>query len=260
MRANSVKRALQSGGRSFGTMIFEFNTPGIARIAAGAGAEFVLYDMEHTGWSIETIRWLLASGGNADTVPLVRVPATEYHLLSRPLDMGAMGLMVPMVESAAQAREIVSYAKYAPLGNRGAAFGIAHDDYSGGDPAAKMTSANEEGLILAQIETRRGVESAHEIATVDGIDLVWVGQFDLTTSLGIPAQFGHQDYLDALDQVIAACDEHGKTAGMMVTSDEEGQEMLAKGFRCLAYWGDLWIYGAALGAGLAALRGGDGAS
>lgn len=260
MRANSVKRALQSGGRSFGTMIFEFNTPGIARIAAGAGAEFVLYDMEHTGWSIETIRWLLASGGNADTVPLVRVPATEYHLLSRPLDMGAMGLMVPMVESAAQAREIISYAKYAPLGNRGAAFGIAHDDYGGGNPAAKMSSANEEGLILAQIETRRGVEAAHEIAAVDGIDLLWVGQFDLTTSLGIPAQFDHPDYLDALDRVIAACNANGKTAGMMVTSQEEGKAMLAKGFRCLAYWGDLWIYGAALGGGLAALRADDGAS
>lgn len=260
MRANSVKRSLQSGGTAFGTMVFEFNTPGIARIAAGAGAEFVLYDMEHTGWSIETIRWLLASGGNADTVPLVRVPATEYHLLSRPLDMGALGLMVPMVESAAQAREIVSYAKYAPLGNRGAAFGIAHDDYSGGEPAAKMSSANDEGLILAQIETRAGVDAADEIAAVDGIDLLWVGQFDLTTSLGIPAQFDHPDYFNALDRVIAACNANGKTAGMMVTSQEEGKAMLAKGFRCLAYWGDLWIYGAALGAGLAALRAEDGAS
>lgn len=260
MRANQVKRTLQDGGVAFGTMVFEFNTPGIARIAAQAGAEFVLYDMEHTGWSIETIRWLLASGGNAATVPLVRVPGTGYHLLSRPLDMGAMGLMVPMVESADQAREIVSYAKYAPMGNRGAAFGIAHDDYSGGDPAAKMASANEEGLILAQIETRRGVEAAGEIAAVDGIDLLWVGQFDLTTSLGIPAQFDHTDYLAAIDRVITACKAHGKTAGMMVTSPEEGQAMLARGFRCLAYWGDLWIYGQALGAGLSTLRAADGAS
>ena len=260
MRANPVKRTLHEGGVAFGTMVFEFNTPGIARIAAEAGAEFVLYDMEHTGWSIETIRWLLASGGNAETVPLVRVPATEYHLLSRPLDMGAMGLMVPMVESEAQAREIVSYAKYAPLGNRGAAFGIAHDDYGGGDPAAKMASANREGLILAQIETRGGVEAATAIAAVDGIDLLWVGQFDLTTSLGIPAQFDHPNYLDAIDRVIAACNERGKTAGMMVTSPEEGRAMLERGFRCLAYWGDLWIYGRALSEGLSTLRAGNGAS
>ncbi len=98
MRANTVKHVLAAGGTSVGTMVFEFNTTGIGRIAASAGAEFVIFDMEHTGWSTETIRMLMATTRAADTIPLVRVPATQYHLLSRPLDVGAMGLMVPMVE------------------------------------------------------------------------------------------------------------------------------------------------------------------
>src|SRR5918998_626759 len=143
MRENRVKRALQAGQRSLGTMVFEFPTTGIGRIAATAGAEFVIYDMEHTGWSIETIRGLMASSRAADIVPMVRIPATEYHLISRPLDAGAMGLMVPMVESAEQARLIVQSAKYPPLGRRGAAFAIAHDDYQGGDVVAKTASAND---------------------------------------------------------------------------------------------------------------------
>ena len=91
----------------------------------------LIYDMEHTGWSIETIRGLMATSRAADLVPMVRIPATQYHLIARPLDVGAMGLMVPMVESAEQARSIVDSAKYPPVGRRGAAFGVAHDDYTG---------------------------------------------------------------------------------------------------------------------------------
>src|SRR5215203_5402676 len=114
MRENSAKRKLLDGDVSLGTMVFEFPTTGIGRIAAEAGAEFVIYDMEHTGWSIETIRGLIATSRAANLVPMVRIPATQYHLIARPLDVGAMGLMVPMVESAEQAQVIVDSAKYPP--------------------------------------------------------------------------------------------------------------------------------------------------
>ena len=254
MRANRVKRTLREGGVSLGTMVFEFNTPGVGRIAAEAGAEFVVYDMEHTGWSIETIRLLMATSRAADLVPLVRVPATEYHLLARPLDVGAMGLMVPMVESAEQAERIVQSAKYPPLGRRGAAFIIAHDDYQAGDVVAKMESANDETLLLAQIETARGVEQAEAIAAVEGIDVLWIGHFDLTASLGIPAQFTHPDFLHAVERVLAACERHGKVAGIMAGDVAGGTAWLEQGFRALAYAGDLWIYGEALKRGLDTLR------
>jgi 2-keto-3-deoxy-L-rhamnonate aldolase RhmA len=255
MRANGVKRTLRDGGVSLGTMVFEFNTPGIGRIVAEAGAEFVVYDMEHTGWSIETIRSLMATTRAAEVVPLVRVPATQYHLLSRPLDVGAMGLMVPMVESAEQAALIVRSAKYPPLGGRGAAFGIAHDDYVGGDVVAKMESANAETLILAQIETAAGVERVDEIAAVEGVDVLWIGHFDLTASLGIPAQFDHPDFLGAVERVVAACGRHGKTAGIMAGDVAGAAAWLDQGFRAVAYSGDLWIYQEALRQGLAELRG-----
>ena len=254
MRENPVKRTLAAGGVAIGTMVFEFASSGVARIAAEAGAEFVVFDMEHTGWSIETIRTLMATAGGANMVPAVRAPATAYHLLSRPLDVGAMGLMVPMVESEAQAREIVRAAKYPPLGGRGAAFGIAHDDYAGGDVAAKMEAANREGLVFAQVETAQGIEAAAAIAAVEGVDLLWIGQFDLSVSLGVPAQFEHPTFLRAVDRVLEACARHGKTPGMMVTDVASGQALLAQGFRCLAYSGDLWIYGEALRRGIAGLR------
>ena len=258
MRTNEVKRTLGAGGVALGTMVFEFNTPGIARLAAAAGAEFVVFDQEHTGWSVETIRSLMATARAADLVPLVRVPATQYHLLSRPLDVGASGLMVPMVESEEQARLIVRSAKYPPQGGRGAAFGIAHDDYEAGDAVAKMRSANEETLIIAQIETAAGVENVERIAAVEGIDVLWVGHNDVTNSMGIAGKFTHPDYLRAIGRFVAACRRHGKAPGFMATSVENARVLLAQGVRCLAYWGDLWLYSQALGQGLAAIREGAG--
>lgn len=254
MRRNDVKRVLADGGSALGTMIFEFNTPGIGRIAAQAGADFIVYDMEHTGWSIETIRMLMATTRVAATVPIVRVPATQYHLLSRPLDVGAMGLMVPMVETEEQARLIARSARYPPDGARGAAFALAHDDYLGGDIVAKMRHANDEVLLIAQIETAAGVLNAASIAAVDGIDVLWIGHFDLTASLGIPGQFTHPDYLKAVDQVLEACDRSGKTAGIMAADVPTAGSLLRQGFRALAYSGDLWIYARTLENDLTAIR------
>lgn len=254
MRPNRVKRTLGAGGVTLGTLVIEFDTTGIARIAAAAGADFVIFDLEHSGWTIETVRRLVATCGGSDVVPVVRPPALRSHLLAGPLDTGAMGLMVPMVESEEQARLIVRSTKYPPAGARGAAFGVAHDDYLGGGVGEKMRSANEETLLIAQIETATGLENVERIAAVDGIDVVWVGQFDLTASLGIPGQFQHPDYLAALDRVVVAASRHGKAAGFMTTSIEEGADLLAKGFRALAYWGDVWIYGQALRQGISGLR------
>ncbi len=256
MRENRVKQALRSGGTALGTMVMEFSTTGIARLAAGAGADFVMFDMEHTGWGVDTVRTLLAAARPADLVPMVRVPATQYHFLARVLDLGALGVMVPMVESAEQARSIVQFAKYPPQGRRGCAFGVAHDDYTGGDIVAKMTAANERGLLIALIETAAGLEDVEAIAAVHGIDVLWIGHYDLTASLGIPGAFTHPRYLDAVRRILAACERHGKAPGFMASSVEEGRAYLAQGFRCLAYWSDLWIYQQGLRQGLAALRAG----
>src|SRR3954453_13707701 len=173
MRPNHVKRTLLDGCVSIGTFLFEFSSTGIARIAAEAGAEFAIFDMEHTGWDVETIRMLIATTRSTAMVPIVRVPATEYHFIARVLDMGAMGIMVPMVESEAQARRIVESAKYPPVGRRGAAFAVAHDDYIGGDMVGKIRSANAEQLLIAQVETARGVENVDAIAAVEGLDVIW---------------------------------------------------------------------------------------
>lgn len=254
MRNNHVKRKLRQGGVALGTMMFEFNSTGVARIAAEAGAEFAVFDMEHTGWTLETIRLLIATSRPTEMIPLVRVPATEYHFIARTLDVGAMGVMVPMVESEEQARLLAASAKYPPVGRRGAAFTVAHDDYTGGDILAKMQTANAETLLIAQIETARGLENVERIAAVDGIDVLWIGHFDLTNFLGIPGQFTHPEFLRAVDRVVAACRRHDKAAGFLVSSQAEATTRLEQGFRCLACGGDLWLYQQALSQSLRSVR------
>ena len=254
MPRDSIKVRLARGEFVAGTFLFEFNSPGIMRIAATAGAEFVLCDMEHSGWSIETIRRLTASAV-PEAPPFVRVPATEYHFIARVLDMGARGVMVPMVESAEQARKIVNSAKYPPLGRRGAAFMMPHDGYERGSLNDKIAEANREGMLIAQIETRAGLENVEAIAAVDGIDSLWIGQTDLTCSLGIPGKFDHPEFHAAVDRIVAACTRHGKVPAYMPLSVEEGRRFREQGFRLMAYSGDLWIYQSALREALTSLRG-----
>src|SRR5437879_12092531 len=104
MRTNTVKRTLSQGGVAIGTMFFEFNTTGVARIAANAGAHFALFDTEHTGWDADTIRTLMATARAGALVPMVRGPASQYHQVEPPLDRGAMGIRLPRVEAEEQAR------------------------------------------------------------------------------------------------------------------------------------------------------------
>jgi 2-dehydro-3-deoxyglucarate aldolase/4-hydroxy-2-oxoheptanedioate aldolase len=254
MRENPMKRALCAGDAAIGTMVFEFATPGIGRIAEAAGADFVLFDQEHTPWGLETLAAAMAVMRFTRPVPLVRVPTLQPHLISRLLDTGALGVMVPLVETPEQAARIVEAAKYPPSGRRGVSGGLAHDDYRGGDVAAAMRQANAETLLIAQIETAQGVERCCEIAAIEGIDVLWMGQMDLSTSLGVAGQYRHPTYLAALEVIVAAAETSGKAAGFLAFSHEEGLALRKMGFRCIAYRSDIGLYRDALAQGIASLR------
>jgi 2-dehydro-3-deoxyglucarate aldolase/4-hydroxy-2-oxoheptanedioate aldolase len=229
-----------------GVMCLEFATPGIGPLSASAGAEFAVYDMEHTGWGLETIKMLAVTSRVADLVPIVRVPCTDYHFIAHALDVGAMGLVIPLVGSAEQARRAVEYATYPPRGRRGCAFSLIHDDYRGGDLTAKMRHIDDNLLLIAQIETAEGLANVEAIAAVEGIDALWIGQFDLTTSLGIPAQFDHPLFVEGTQKVLAACHKHNKAATLAVMDTEQLARGVKDGFRLLVYAADVWIYQQAL--------------
>ena len=255
MRPNRAKQILAGGGLVVGTMVFEFATTGIARIASAAEADFIVIDTEHSGWTGESLRSVLATGGSIETAQFVRVPTLEYHAVAQALDLGAMGIMAPNVASADEARRLVAFARYPPAGIRGAAFGLARDDYRKvTDLRGRMDEADRETLLIALVESVDGLEDLDAIASVEGIDVVWLGQFDLTLSMGIPGDFEHPRYRAALDAFVGACRSHGKAAGFMATTPSEGRLAVEAGFRCVAYSFDVRIYGNALAEGIAQVR------
>lgn len=255
MRDNPLKARLLGGGQAFGVMAFEFFTPGLPAIVRSAGAEFLLLDMEHSGVGFETVKAQIALCRGIELVPMARVPAAEYHFIARLLDAGAMGVMVPMVETAEQAAFIVACTRYPPHGRRGSAFGVvAHDDYAEGDVVSKMTAANSRTLVMCLIETARGLENVDAIAAVPGVDVLWLGHADLTSFMGIPGQFAHPDYLAAVDKIVAACRAHAKVPAFLAPNAQWGSDYLAKGFRLLAYSHDVGLLQCALREGLAQMR------
>lgn len=255
MNSNDVKRTLEAGGVAVGTMVFEFGTTGIAKAVAAAGADFIMFDTEHSGWTSETLRVLLASTGGTKVVPLVRVPTLDYHAVAQALDLGAMGVMAPNIQSTEQAKALVEFARYPPRGRRGASFGLARDDYREILRLEEtMDRANRETLLIAQVESTEGIAELDRIAGVDGIDVVWLGQFDLTLSLGAPGDFEGEAYRRSVEKLLCACLHHGKAAGVMATSVDEGRAAVRKGFRCIAYSNDIRIYRSAVAEGVGAIR------
>jgi 2-dehydro-3-deoxyglucarate aldolase/4-hydroxy-2-oxoheptanedioate aldolase len=254
VRENLVKQKLKSSGSAFGAMAFEFLTPGLPQILVNAGAEFVMYCAEHTGFEFETLKTQMALCRGLPIVPMMRVPAAEYHFIARALDIGAMGVMVPMVETAEQAAFIVSCTQYPPKGRRGAAFGFAHDDYQGGDIGEKIRTANERTLVIPMIETARGLEHVEAIAAVPGVDALWLGHFDLTNFLGIPGQFEHPRYVDAVDRIVAACRKHHLAPGFMAADETWARSYIGKGFRLIAAGLDQLMLQNAVKSNIAAMR------
>jgi 2-dehydro-3-deoxyglucarate aldolase/4-hydroxy-2-oxoheptanedioate aldolase len=133
-------------------------------------------------------------------------------------------------------------------------FGGAHDDYAGGDVAEKMRTANARTLVMALIETAKGVENVDDIVSVPGIDLAHVGHFDLSLTMGIPARFDHPDFEAAIDAILAACARHGKPAGFLAPNVEWGRAWMARGFRFVTYSYDIGLIADGLRGGIEALR------
>jgi 2-dehydro-3-deoxyglucarate aldolase/4-hydroxy-2-oxoheptanedioate aldolase len=159
-----------------------------------------------------------------------------------------------MVGNAAEARGILQSIKYYGEGMRGVALGIAHDNYTGGTTAAKLAAANRRTTVFMLIETEEGVANADAIAALDGVDCLWIGHFDLSWSLGIPGEFEHPRFVAAVAAITKAAHKHGKSLGRLVPDVASGLALYRAGFDFISYSGDLWVYQAAVAAGIAGLR------
>jgi 2-dehydro-3-deoxyglucarate aldolase/4-hydroxy-2-oxoheptanedioate aldolase len=242
MAENALREMMQHRKVKLGHLVAEFATPGIGHILKAAGCDYVFFDMEHSGFGMETLKNALRFFEAADLPAMVRVPSHDTHFIARAMDMGVEGLIVPMVGNIEQVRRIVSAMKYHPAGGRGVALQIAHDRYRPGAVADKFSAANNRTVFIAAI------------ATAEGVDCLWVGHFDLSVSLGIPGEFGNPAFTAAMDKVVAAAKRHGKSLGRLVGNVQQGTDMYGQGFDFVCYQGDIWLLYEALADAVGKLR------
>jgi 2-keto-3-deoxy-L-rhamnonate aldolase RhmA len=172
-------------------------------------------------------------------VPIVRPPSHAAHHLTRPLDAGALGLLVPQVETAEQAQAIVQQAKYHQLGRRGFSGRGAHTNYQRQPPKTMMARANDDTLIAVMVESIRGIEQVDEIASVPGIDAIVIGRGDLSQDMGIPGEVESPRVEAAIDRVLDTCQQQNVAAGILCFDTESAEQWLARGIRLLNYSSDV---------------------
>jgi 4-hydroxy-2-oxoheptanedioate aldolase len=235
MRPNKVKRALMNGEVQVGTWVNVLRTPQITQMLATAGFDFMYIDMEHSSLSIETVGDLCYAALAAGLVPIVRPSGKDPHLLTRPLDNGAMGLLIPHVDTGAEAEAVVTAIHFPPLGERGMNLMGVHTGYGRADGDAYVKATHAETLLLVQIESDRGIGNLDEILKVDGVDGAVIGRADLSTDLGLPGQTNHPEVVRRVEMMIAACQRRGKIPGLLVQDVASAKEWIAKGIRLVPY-------------------------
>lgn len=254
MRSGGLRALVQREGPKHGACIMEFATPGIGHILKAGGAEFCFLDMEHSGFDLGEVKRVLRYLEAAQLPTFVRPPSKAYPHIASVLDAGAEGLLLPMVGSAEEMQGIVRSMKYVPEGHRGVALGIAHDGYRPGPVLDKLARANRETVCIALIETRAGVENVEAIAAVPGVDVLWIGHFDLSCSLGHPGEFTHPSFIASVERVRRAALSQGRGLGRLVGSVEEGLKLQNEGVDWICLQTDIDLLRGALTTGIAQLK------
>ena len=211
----TLKEKLLSGQKIYGCMIRVVRNPAVCLLARHAGLDFIMFDCEHGNFTTETLHDAFIQANSVNLGGFLRVTSLSKDNISRPLDQGAIGVMLPMTETEEQAKELVKWSKYSPVGDRGVCSALGLVEYrSGLSNKETMEYGNSRVISIAQIETKLAVDNADKIAAVNGIDALLIGPNDLSVSLGFPGDHMNPIEIDAMRHVASACKKHGKAFGI----------------------------------------------
>jgi 2-keto-3-deoxy-L-rhamnonate aldolase RhmA len=226
---NPVARALREGKVCLGALSISFPCPAVAQISAQAGFHWLYFDMEHSGLSVDAIQPICDASKLAGIVPIVGTSGIADFLISRPLDVGAMGVIAPHVNTRAETELVVNASRYAPLGTRGFITLAPSTEFEDADPTRWVETGNREILVAVKVESARGIENVEEIAAVRGLDAILVGPGDLSATYGIPGQTDHPQVRAAIERMLAACQRNGIAGGPHVGSAEAARAWAERG-------------------------------
>jgi 4-hydroxy-2-oxoheptanedioate aldolase len=238
---NALREKLEARKKPVGTF-FSMGS-GVAVEALGiAGMDYVVLDKEHGPYGVETIAEYIRCAERRNITPVVRVKDFTRPSILKVLDIGAQGIIIPMIKTKNDVERVIEYSKFFPMGNRGVAptrassFGnfTSLEDY--------FEESNSEILVLPQCETKECVENIDDILSVDGVDGVFIGPYDLSQSLGKPGQFTDPVLQNAIDLVLSACKEHNKYSLIYASDKKAAMESFGRGFDSVSVGMDILLY------------------
>lgn len=235
---NYLKEKLAEKPYVLGAFVASCN-PTNVEILGMNGLDFVILDMEHSPLGLETMVDMIRAAEAYGMVAIPRVYTIETKLMRRVLDVGAHGLLVPMVNNMDDARYIMDAVKFPPLGARGMNAGRGprwggYDHY--------IQEANDALFTMFQCETREGLSHVEEMAAMDGLDSIFIGTGDLSLDMGHPQDLKNPEVVAAVDRILRACQEHGKIPGIVTGSPEAAAERIRQGFRIVTIMNDLGMF------------------
>jgi 2-keto-3-deoxy-L-rhamnonate aldolase RhmA len=224
---NPLLERMKSGGLGLNLMIRHARTVDIALAAKQCGFDGLFFDLQHGVIPEYEVSQMAVAAMSMGITPLVRVPEKDYAAALRMLDNGAMGIIMPEVTTADDARQSVLACKYPPVGNRGALGGWANFGYRPVPAAEARKAMNDATLLILMLESKAAVDNVEAIAAVPGVDVVHIGTNDLSTDLGHPGELTHPEVMAAIERVIKACRANGKFAGVGGLTGGDVLKMLA---------------------------------
>jgi len=237
---NPARERLAQGGLALGMGVRAVRGVEVARVMKTAGYDFLFIDLEHGATSVETTYGICVAALDAGIAPLVRVPNGELALATRCLDAGALGVVIPHVDTADEARAMVEAFRFAPLGKRSIGGAYPQFGFAPAPATEVIRQLNAATLVVAMIETPRALENAEAIAAVPGIDVLLMGTNDLCLEMGIPGQIEHERVVAAMDTMLTACKKHGKWPGLGgVYAREPMKRCIDRGMRFILAGNDI---------------------
>ena len=241
MTENLLKKKLAAGATTIGVFIGDTRDVYVVRLAANAELDFIVVDMEHGAIGLETASTLCQFARAVGVTPLVRVPSATYEAMCPVLDAGAQGLILPRMKTAREVRQAVDCCLYPPRGQRGAVMSKGHSDYRSVDLASFLGEANEQLIILPQVELVEALDCIDDFLDVAGITGVLVGPGDLSVSMGIPGDMDNPKEVAAIQQVVKGCKKRNLVRAIAIMPHErvirwrdEGMNMLCVGSETMA--------------------------
>lgn len=227
---NNLKQKLKNGESVLGTMITVFDSPELAKILKVCGFDFFVVDCEHGHFDYSAVGNICALAREAGIPAIIRIPEVRREIVLKYMEMGATGLLLPNCDTVEQAKALVEYSKYFPLGNRGVSLLRAHTGFEKVDVATDyMNRCNAENVLMIQVESPRSVENIEHILSIEGIDAAFVGPNDLSQSMGIMGQTDNPNFIAAVDHVIATAKAKGKYSGIHMMAVPALQPWIDKG-------------------------------